>query len=147
MQVRRDELCERDQHIAHGGDRVGLQQHVAAGCNHHRIDNERPKTGCLDEIGHRQHGLRVAQHTGLGRRDVKVARDGLVLRANEIGRDRQHAGDADGILRGEGRHDARPIHAQRRERLQIGLQACAARRIGPRRWSWRWGALCSSDLF
>ncbi len=43
MQIGRDEIGERDQLAAHGRDRIGREQHVAAGRHHDRVDHERRK--------------------------------------------------------------------------------------------------------
>jgi hypothetical protein len=66
------------------------------------------------------------EHPRLGRVDPDVVEDGVELRADELGRQLVHGGDAEGVLRGERDDDARPVAARRPERLEVGLDACAA---------------------
>ena len=60
---------------------------------------------------------------------LDVAGDGLDLGRHDVGGDGRDRRDADRVLRGDGGDGARAVDAERRERLQVGLDARAAARI------------------
>src|SRR5207249_5957515 len=53
------------------------------------------------------------------------------LRADEVRRQLEDLGDVDSVLGGDRRDGRSAVHAERRKRLQVGLDACAAARVGP----------------
>ena len=61
---------------------------------------------------------------------VEIAEHGVDLRGHERRRHRMNAADARRVLGGQGGDDGCAIDAERRKRLQVGLDAGAARRIG-----------------
>ena len=68
------------------------------------------------------------QRVALG--DLQVFGDRAHLRQHEFRRRHQHLGDALRVLRGERGDDARAIDSERREGLEVGLDAGAARGVG-----------------
>ena len=68
---------------AHRFDRVRLQQHVAAGRHHDRVDDERTEAVPAHAFDHRQHRGAIVEHAGLHGRDPEVAGDGIDLLRHE----------------------------------------------------------------
>ena len=66
----------------------------------------------------------------LHRVDADIVEHGIELRGDERRIGRVDCGNAARVLRGERRDDARAVGAERGERLQVGLDAGAAARIG-----------------
>ena len=91
----------------------------------------------LDRRSDRFDDCSVGQHSGLGGVGADVGDDGFDLRADEIGRHGFEHRDAERVLCGDGGDRGGAVHAVRGERLEVGLNACAARRNRFRRWSAR----------
>ena len=68
----------------------------------------------------------LRHHPDLDGIDVEIAENRVDLRGDEIGGHLMNAGDALGVLRGQGRDHGGAIDAERRKRLQVGLDAGAA---------------------
>ena len=79
-----------------------------------------------DRLDHRQ----IVQHAGLDRIGADIVEHDLDLPANEIGRDRQNAEYALGVLRGQRGDRGRRIGVEHRHGLDVGLDAGAAAGIG-----------------
>jgi hypothetical protein len=128
-QVRRHDIGEREQLRAHGVDGIWLEQHVAAGCNHDGIDDERHAgEGCEAAHDCFDSGA-VGQHAGLDGADAQVVGERGHLRGDDGGgklKDRLHALR---VLRGDRRDDGGAVDAEGRERLEVGLDAGAARAV------------------
>jgi hypothetical protein len=131
-QVRGEHGGERQQRLAQQGDRVGGQQVVAALGDHHRVEHQMRQPAAAQAIGHGADDAGVAEHADLRRSDGDVGEQRVDLQADEVDRRQMHAGDGTGILRGERRDDAAAVGAEGRERLEVGEQAGAARRVDAR---------------
>ncbi len=105
----------------------GIDQPGAAFGRHHRIDDERDRRRPLAQHrGQRLDHRGIMQHAGLDRIGADVVEHDLDLLADEIGRDRQDAKDALGILRGQRGDRRRRVGVEHRHRLDVGLNAGAA---------------------
>lgn len=113
-------------------NRCRLQQRIAAGRNHDRIDDERNMSELLEHVGNRLDDLRRVKHARFDRSDREMRETKLdlfahVFRVDAIdprhfaGHFRDHASD-----RGEAEN------AERAEGFEIGLQPCAGAAIGAR---------------
>src|SRR5204863_4563855 len=69
------------------------------------------------------------EHPGLRSVDSDVVEDRLELRPNELRRQFVHSRDAGHVLRSQRGDRGHAVAARGRERLQVGLNACAAARI------------------
>lgn len=115
-----------------GADRLhrfGVQQAVSCFCHHHRIDDELRQLEALDRRGHRFDDGGICQHAGLDGVDADVFDDGLDLRGDQIGGERDPVDDAEGVLRRDRGNCAHAVHAMCGERFQIGLNASARTRV------------------
>ena len=84
----------------------------------------------VEEVGNGLDQARGEEHPGLRRVDADVVEDRVELRGDELRRQLVDRRDAGRVLRGE-RHDrAHPVAARGGERLQVGLDARAAARVG-----------------
>ena len=75
---------------------------------------------------------RLRQHADLHRAHVEIGEHGVDLRGDEVGRHVVDGGHAPGVLRGQRGDHRGAVDAERREGLQIGLDAGAAAGIGAR---------------
>ncbi len=108
-------------------DRVGREQPVAGGRDHHRIEHDpalRASASSPSATASMTAGVR--QHADLDRADIEIGEHRVDLRRDEIRRHVVDAGDALGVLRGQRRDHRRAIDAERGEGLQVGLDAGAA---------------------
>ncbi len=127
--VRRHDRGEREQAADQRLDGVVLEQLCARACDQHRVDDERNGVA-LEELRHRLDDRAREEHPGLRRVDADVVEDGLQLRADEVRRQLVHRCHRDRVLGGERDDGARPVRARGGKRLQIGLDAGAAARVG-----------------
>jgi hypothetical protein len=74
-------------------------------------------------------GRPLRHHPDLDGIDVEIAEHRIDLRGHEFCRHVMDAGNTICVLRGQGRDRGGAIDAERRKRLQIGLDAGATRRI------------------
>ena len=58
--------------------------------------------------------------------DLDVPGEGFDLRRDDVCRQREGRGDTGGALRGDGGNGAGSVDAERRKRLEVRLNACAA---------------------
>ncbi len=128
-QVRRDHARQGKQPLDERLDRVLPEQPRARARDHHGIDDQRNRMRG-EEVGHDLDDRGREEHARLGRVDADVGEDGLELRADELDRRLVHGRHADGVLRRQRDDDAHPVAAGRCERLQVGLDAGAAPRVG-----------------
>src|ERR1700730_18508389 len=82
----------------------------------------KPRDDRIDVFEMRPHADPHGPHREIGKHRVD-------LRGHEISRDLMDASDASGVLRGQRRDDGGAVDAKRGKRLQVGLDAGAARRI------------------
>ncbi len=115
----------RDHHL----HALVVQQFVAACRGEHGIDDQQRQIEFLDRRRHRLDDGRVAEHAGLHRVNLDVARHRLHLHRHEIGGEDERVDDAGRALRGNGSDRTRAVDAKCGERLEIRLNAGAAARV------------------
>ncbi len=86
----------------------------------------RPAARCAQYCGERFDYRGIVQHAGFDRVGADIVEHHLDLLADEFWRDRQHAEDAQGVLRGQRSDRRRCVGTEHRHRLDIGLDAGAA---------------------
>ena len=107
-----------------------IEQLVTALGDHHRIDHQRQAGRLfLQHPGDRLDRLEFAQHSGLDGIGADVVEHQGDLLGNEIAGHVDHPEHALGVLGGQGGDGGRRIAAERRHRLDIGLNAGPAARI------------------
>jgi heat shock protein HtpX len=131
-QVRSYDDGERHEPRAHRFHRVGFEQAVARCRDHDRVEHDRRSAMRRQPFGHRLDDGRVPQHPDLHRADGEVGEHRVDLRAYEGRRHLEDRAYALGVLRGERRDHRGAVDAERRERLQVGLDTGAATGVGPR---------------
>src|SRR5262249_18147670 len=129
VEVRGHHRRQREQTRHKRLDCIVLQEPRARARNHHRIDDQRNGMS-LDVVGDRLDQLAREQHPRLPRVNADVVEHRVELRADELRRQRVHAGDRNGVLRRQGNEHRQPVTARSRERLQVRLDPCAPARIG-----------------
>ena len=82
--------------------------------------------------GDGQRDLGRAQHADLDRVGADIGKTALDLLAHDIGRNEMDGADAGGVLRGDGGDRRHGVGAERRRRLDVGLDAGAAARVRSR---------------
>ncbi len=129
-QVRGDEVGESAQ-VADGRLGIGVEKPVAARRDHHGIehDDSRPHVG--EPRGHDRDDLGRPEHPDLDRVDLDVVAHRTQLRRQELRRRYVHPADAEGVLRDERGHGRHAVPAERRDALQIRLDAGTTGRVGP----------------
>ena len=70
-------------------------------------------------------GRKLRHHPDLDGLDVEIAEHGVHLRSHEIRRHRMNPAHAACVLGGQGGDDRGAVDAERRKRLQVGLDAGA----------------------
>ena len=93
--VRRDHERAGQQFQPHGGQRVVVEEPIAALGDHHRVDDHQRQFEFGDGRGHGLDDRGRRQHAGLRGRNVDVRRDGLDLRGDQVGGQRLDGHDAD----------------------------------------------------
>ena len=129
-QVRRDDGRQRQQMLAQSLHDVGVTEAIAARRHQDRVEHHRNPGMEGEPRRHDTGDLARRQHADLHGRDVDVGEDGVDLGREERGRGHVDGRDAAGVLgrqRGQGRH---AVAAERREGLEVGLDAGAAARVG-----------------
>ena len=130
--VRRDDMRERQQFGTQHLHAVIVEQAISARRCEYRIDDDEGQFELFDRGGDGLDDRGVAEHARLCGVRLDVAGNGLNLRRHQIRRQRLRLDDPHRALRGDGGRHAEAVHAQRGERLQIGLQAGAAARVASR---------------
>jgi hypothetical protein len=130
MEVRRDDLGQ-GQHLGdERGARRGLEQRVAGLRDHDGVEHDGPAAVRAQTRGHRLDDGGRRQHPDLDRVGADIRQHGIDLSRHELGRDVEHAVNAQGVLGGQ-RGDHRGAEdPERRERLEVCLDAGAATGIG-----------------
>ena len=128
-QVRRHDRREREEAADQRLDGVVLQQLRARAGDHDRIDHERNGMA-LEELRDGLDDRAREEHPRLRRVDADVVEDGVELRADEVRRQLVHGRHRRRVLGGQRDERARPVRARGGERLQVGLDAGAAARVG-----------------
>jgi len=75
-------------------------------------------------------GVGQGNHAHFHRRYIEIAEDGIDLPCDDGGWDIVHRAHRAGVLHGHSGNDARTIDAERRECLEVGLNASSATTIG-----------------
>ncbi len=132
VEVRRDQRGEWDQALGDAPLRLGYQQPVAGGGDHHGVEHIVGQVEVRDRVRHRLDQLGGPEHAALDRMRRQVVGNGLDLLHDQLDAERLPAADADGVLRGDRRDDAGAEDAELMEGLEIGLDSRAAAGIGPR---------------
>ena len=114
------------------GDRdlgLPLEQAGAAGRDHDGVDDDRAAKGGQLGCDHLD-DQRGREHAGLGRVDSDVVDNGPHLSAHEGRRDEVDLFHPGGVLGSQGGNRRHAVRAERRERLEVGLDAGATARVG-----------------
>ena len=125
-QIGRDDQRARNEHALEHVDRFRIEQPVAGGRDHHRVEHHVLRLPAVEPGCHRLDHRRLREHADLHRPHVEIGEHRIDLRRDEIRRHVVDAGDALGVLRGQRGDDAGAIDAERGEGLQVGLDAGAA---------------------
>jgi hypothetical protein len=129
-QVRRDDARKRQQFFAQRRNGFGREQRMVALRDHHSVEHDALRPMAAQRLGDGAHDIRVGEHADLHGIDADIVENGVELCRDERRIGRVDGRDAARVLRGECGDDARAVGAERRERLEVGLDARAAARIG-----------------
>ena len=113
-----------------GRSEIVLLEPRADGRDHHRVDDDGER-GAPQAVRDRPDDVCGVQHPGLRRPHIEVVQDRAQLFPNFRGRDREDRIDRARVLGRHARDDTRPVHADRRERLQVRLNSRAAPGVAP----------------
>ena len=102
---------------------------MAAFGNHDGVHHEATDAVAAQGGGHGGDDFGVAEHAEFHGVDAHIGEKGVELLRDEGDGDGLHAGDAPGVLRGEGGDDAGAVGAEGGERLEVGEEAGSARGI------------------
>jgi biotin transport system substrate-specific component len=116
----------------HHGNGFFDQQSVSTLRDHDGIHDHVGELEAFDRRSNRFDNRRGGEHARLDRVRTYVARHGLYLRDDKIGRHRLPIGDAERVLRGDRGDGCRTVHAVSRECFQVGLDTGTAARIAAR---------------
>ena len=123
-QVGCDQGCPRQQPGLDGTNGIIVQKRMTALGDHHRIQNDRDVgRGFGQGIGDGHNNLGPMQHADLDAVGAQVFHHRADLLGDEIGGDALNARDAQGILRRQRGDRGHGVAAQRRHRLDVGLNA------------------------
>ena len=126
-QIRGEYFGAGDQQLLQPIERDGIDQPCAALGDHDGIDDERDAGGAFAQRGgNRLDDQQIVQHACLDCIGPDVVEHDLDLLANKIGRDRQNAEDALGVLRSQRGDRRRRIGIEHRHGLDVGLDTGAA---------------------
>ncbi|BDZ50714.1 hypothetical protein GCM10025867_29550 [Frondihabitans sucicola] len=123
-----DHRHERED-LAQGADGVLVEEAVSARRDHHRVEHDRDLAHAGEEGPDRAHSASGSEHADLDRVDPDVVEQRDELETHEVVRHRMHAGDSQRVLSGQRRRDGQAEGAEGAERLEIGLEAGASRRV------------------
>src|SRR2546422_70137 len=132
VQIRGHEERQRRQPPSDQPLGLAIEQPVARRCHHHGVEHVRRETMTSDAFRHRVDDFAGSQHAALDRGGAQVVRYRVDLLGDECGGQRLPRGDPDGVLRGDCRDRAGSKDAELMERLEIGLDAGRATRVGAR---------------
>ena len=124
-QVGRHDRGEREEQRHERGDRIVLEQPRTRRGDQYGVDDERSPMSREERSHHLDHTARV-EHPRLRSVDTDVRVDRLELREDEGRRHLVHGGDARRVLGGQGDDRRHSMRAGCGERLQVGLDPCAA---------------------
>jgi hypothetical protein len=131
-QVGRHDRRAGQEQLHEGGLGLGLQQPRTRFGDHHGVhDHRRRRRQQRQRPGDRLDGLRAADHPDLDRVHTEVVGNGPNLGHDHLGRHSLHGGHRDRVLRGDRGDRRRPVHARRRERLEVSLDPGPATRVRP----------------
>src|SRR5581483_9270794 len=100
--------------------------------NHNRVEHHILRIVLLETGGNRLDCRGARHHADLHGADLQVGEHSIHLRRDELRRDIGDSADAFGVLRGKRRDDRGAVDSERRERLEIGLDAGSAAGIRAR---------------
>ena len=124
-----DDFGEREDFGAQGGDGVGGEQVVSALGDHDGIDDEAGDAVAAEGGGDGRDDFRGAQHPEFDGVDADVGEERVELLRDEGDGHGVDAGDAEGVLGGEGGDDAGAVGAEGGEGFEVGEEAGSAGRI------------------
>lgn len=127
-EVRGDEVGEGEQ-LAHRLLGIGVEEAIAARGDHDRIEHDDGRAGAAEPVGDLADHLGIREHPELHGIDRDVVGDRVELCAEELGGRHVHRANAVRVLRGERRDDGHAVAADRRDRLEVGLDTGPARRV------------------
>jgi len=130
VEIGRDDDRSREQFAHQHGHRLGGDEAIAAGGHHHRIEHHVSQLVVVDGPRNDFDDLGRMQHPQLDCVDADVLDHRLDLRLQE---DRRHAVDAghtERVLRRQCGDRGHPVAAERREGLEVGLDAGAPAAVG-----------------
>ena len=124
--VRRDQGRAGQQVPTNGCDHVWRPETIAARRHKYRIEDDGHVGPRRKPVRDDLRDLTRRQHADLDRRHANVVENGVDLAGQELGRRDVNRGDAPRVLRGQRGQDGHAVAAERRERLEIGLDAGTA---------------------
>jgi len=131
-QVRGDERGERQQ-VTHGLNGIVGEQPITARGDHHRVKNNIVDMVLVEqEVPDGTDDACIGKHADLDGVEAHIGNQRLKLLGDELRWYDMYSGHANGALGGEGRDHGRAVDAQRRERLEVGLDASTAGRVAAR---------------
>ncbi len=131
-QVRGHQHCQRKHVLAHRGHRAGRQQQIAAGRDHHGIDDQIGNRPLARALRHRVDDLRAREHSGFRGGDGKIVHHRVDLRRDKSRFEIHHRPHANRVLRGKRGYRAGAKYAERGESLEVGLNPGATGRVRAR---------------
>jgi len=138
-EVRRDQGGEGHQ-VTHRLDGIVVEEAVTAGGDHDRVEDDKVVGVVAKEVPDGADDGGVGEHADLDCVEADIGDQGLELLGDELRWYHVHSGHALGVLCGEGRDHGRAVDAQRREGLEVGLDAGTAGGVAagdgqPDRWA------------
>jgi hypothetical protein len=122
QRVWRDERRERHE-LTHGLDCIVIEQPVAAGGDHDRVEHDMFLGVAAQEVRDGTDDVGVGKHADLDHVEPDIGHQRLELLDDELRWYDVHSGHAPGVLGGQSRDHGRAVGAQRRERLEVCLDA------------------------
>src|SRR5436309_5288688 len=127
--IRRHQTHTGQQHRYEREHTVRIEQRLTARGQRDRVGDDERQVELLDGRDDRFDDGGRRQHAGLGGMDGDVPGNRFDLRDDEVGRQRRRRREADRALGRDRRDRAQSVHPERRERLEVGLNAGPAARV------------------
>jgi len=129
--IRRDDEHARQKLGYERLDAIRVEQPCAARRGEHGVEDDERQLQVLDRRGDRFGDGSRSEHAYLGRLNLRVRRNRLDLRGDEVCGERRNRRDPLGILRGDRRDGCGSADAEGLECSKVGLDAGTAARIAP----------------
>ena len=124
MQIRGDQISQRQQLLLDGFQRWGFQQHGSSTAHHHRI-NHPPDWPTAELLNSALNQFSIEQHAGFQCCNWQISAYSLQLSSQSGRRQRIHPLHPTGVLCCHAGDGTTTMHPKRHECAQISLKACS----------------------